>query len=476
MDQQLSNSATPVSPNDQELPEPPSEDTRRGYDSQPQISQLLEQLRDSRGDYRSLRHEIWGLAPAIPRVAEELWVISINAWAGLTEEESPSWTKQNPGARFLESLIPDGTNLQRAKLIFERWVTVPNAYSAPWNKSFAVDSIDMMYQTTGENLREMFNSSDKICGIIAQFSVSRLFDIIDLNNAAAIFCLVRGNSRSLKGCPEFLDGHIARWRERSVYDRCGMRELNVAEPDLAYRGRFKRLIYEERSEPMSAVFMHYMRSFVVTDFNEIGQHSKPTIPGLNCLREHLTFRGFYDGTMTKMVEKSYSTSLNLLPLQGPAGHFALVSICDGQQSDVNRMFRGSPGGDTYSGHLSELWSRYGIYPAGLYTGISMFQLQLCVFIDSWEQDWTSTIRHVDQMVSLNLDILENDTHLRDLVLGNSNDDSVLYFKVLQFLNNFSDIVRAAPSNLDTLWSNVREQGVVDDWFLDSYPHAEKLIT
>ncbi|KAI0817959.1 hypothetical protein GGR55DRAFT_49829 [Xylaria sp. FL0064] len=225
-------------------------------------------------------------------------------------------------------------------------------------------------------------------------------------------------------------------------------------------------------EAECSVFMHYMRSFIVC-LDEGSTHTKQPASGLKCLRDHITFRGFYNNTLTKLIETRYSTALSLLPLQRPAGHYVLVSICDGQQKEVAKMFDESPGGDISFRRDSVLLKRYGIYPAGLLTGISMFQVQICVFIDSWEQDWTCTIGHIDKMVSLNLNVLENDDHLRNLVLGNNNDNSVLYFKVLQLLNGFSDMARAAPSYLDTLRRNVPSQENSEFWFLESYPHTEK---
>lgn len=201
------------------------------------------------------------------------------------------------------------------------------------------------------------------------------------------------------GGPEFLDGHIAKWRERSVHDRCGTRPLSLPKRR-GYKTKWRSYGYETES----AVFMHYMRSFIV-DLSEDATTTEPYIPGLRCLRDHITFKGFYEKTKTTLIEKRYSTALSLLPLEKPAGHYVLVSICDGQDDDVNNMFDQSPGGNAYDRYRATPWKKYGIYPAGLYTGISMFQLQICALIDLWEKDWASTIKHIDEMVSLNVSLL-----------------------------------------------------------------------
>ncbi|KAI1738053.1 hypothetical protein F4680DRAFT_426907 [Xylaria scruposa] len=505
-----------MDPAPQKSTETLSEDIKKCNELQSQILEVLEKLRDDQRDYLSSRRERWDLAHNVPRIARELWMEGTDAWAGRDTDAFLAGT--SPWEIFCESLVPNATNLRTAKLIFEQWVRQPGAYPAGWNKAFLVNpeltehqirnnqykwpdtwevfeenpwdchnfghdqkvccrntvtctwpggfkdqfGLKNVYSNGFKVLSEAKAINGDLCGIIVQFSISRFSDVIDLSNAAAIICLVRGNEMFPQGGPEFLDGHIAEWRERSEHDRCGFTSLrppNNPSPQFIYI--------------LSGVFMHYMRSFVVVNFNEKATHTKPHAPGLKCLREHITFAGFYNATKTKLIEKRYSTAVRLLPLQKPAGNYALVSICDGQQKDVELMFERSPGG---VGNDGMTWEKYGIYPAGLWTGISMFQLQICIFIDSWEQDWTSTIKQIDEMVSLKLNVLENDQDLRNLVLDNRTNASVLYFKVLQILNNFSDMVRAAPSYLDTLSNGTSTQVVIDHRFKESYPYVENTKT
>ncbi|KAI0428867.1 hypothetical protein F5Y09DRAFT_275863 [Xylaria sp. FL1042] len=154
---------------------------------------------------------------------------------------------------------------------------------------------------------------------MCQFSISRLFDFLDLNSAAVIIALVKGNVISPRDGPEFLDGHIAEWRERSLHGRCGVKPMNI--PD--YYANFRE------HEIVGSVFMHYMRSFIM-NLGEDSTHANPHASGLKCLREHITFRGYNNGRLTKLIEKRYSTALSLLLFQKPAAHYVLVSICDGQ--------------------------------------------------------------------------------------------------------------------------------------------------
>ncbi|TGJ80287.1 hypothetical protein E0Z10_g8469 [Xylaria hypoxylon] len=495
MAKQLPKAAAPIDLDHQELIETPLDDSKRCHDLHSQMLELIKQLRDDQRDYMSLRRERWGLAHDIPRVAQKVWESGADVWVG--HGSNTFWTRAQPGEAFLESVVPNTENLPKAKINFEQWVISSiignkdflvnsgltehqirnNEYWWPgrWGIPYLLRSWDSCCRNTityaspdsfgdpfrfteassggDKDLPEALRSNRNTCGIIAQFSISRSFDVIDLNNVAAIV--------SFGGDTDVLGGHIAEWQERSVLDQLDVRTLEI--PDNVGGVRNHEL-------PPRRVFMHYMRSFVVGNLNENAMYTKPPTPGLKCLREHITFQGFYDGTMTKLVEKRYSTAIKFLPLQGPAGHFVLVSICDGQEKDVRDMFEVSPGG--VSMNTSIPWKKYSIYPAGLYTGLSMFQLQICVFIDTWEQDWTSTIKQIDQMVSLKLNVLDNEKHLRNLVLGNSADASVLYFKVLQFLNNFSDMVRAASSYWDTLSIKVPYGWALHDPFSHSYLYVE----
>ncbi|KAI1155857.1 hypothetical protein F4825DRAFT_447099 [Nemania diffusa] len=487
MDQQPSAIAALPGLAPRESEEASPEDTERRHDLQSQILLVLTQLRDDQREYLSLQREKrWGLAHDIPRVAQELWESGTNAWEGLGHDSY--WSILNPGTRFLE----DSTNFQRARLVFDRWFKGENAnpgvHSASWNRDYFVyphvrelqlgSNAAYMWPDTWqilepqepwdyEGFKESYMPSCRsfvtcasprtfrdtfgvelahnedfldtlrfnrgICGIIAQFSVSRIFNVIDLDNAAAILAFVPGIGSTPEGNPEFLDEHIAEWRERPLLHRCGMRDLEIANNPWAPS------LPPQNSVMLSGVFMHYMRSFTVYRSDEERRPKRLNDPGLKCLREHVTFQGFYDGTTTKLIERRYSTAL---------------------------------GGDFHTQGRAIPWNKFGIYPAGLDTGISIFQLQICVFIELWEEYWTTTIAQIDETVSLKLNVLENVERLRNLVLGNGADASVLYFKVLQILNNFSDMVCAARAHLHSLSHNIYMQIPTDFWLEKSYPHTE----
>ena len=220
--------------------------------------------------------------------------------------------------------------------------------------------------------------------------VDRLFDTIDFGTAAKILCYTHSGISSY--FPPFLISHIEKWQKGSVESRFWLRNLNVKVHGWESLDEF---------HGHSGMIIHHMRSFVVAYRHGMMRSQSPPTPGLKCHREHVTFQGFYDdgdSTPIKLIENRYSTTVTVHPLQRPAGNFVLVSICDGDylishfkelSRDINNQDDRWPS-----------WKNTGILLAGLYTGVSMFQLQICDIIDSWEQDWKQTIKRIDEKVIL----------------------------------------------------------------------------
>jgi hypothetical protein len=150
--------------------------------------------------------------------------------------------------------------------------------------------------------------------------------------------------------------------------------------------------------------MHYMRSFTVVKTDAEAQRFGPKHQlGLKCNREWISFQGFYGQGTLKLAERRYSTTLSMLPILKPMGHYVLLSVVDTDQRtgyEDRNVWSGSPASyDPTTDRISP-WKRYGLYPAGIYTGLAVLQLQICAFIDSWEADWNDTIDHIDGMVSV----------------------------------------------------------------------------
>lgn len=134
-----------------------------------------------------------------------------------------------------------------------------------------------------------------------------------------------------------------------------------------------------------------MRSFVVAKTENSRGEAEPDTPGWKCSREYVTFRGLNDPeniSPTGLVEKRVSMALTVLPHERPGGHFAFVSLCDDH---------GSHFGSRIS---AEMWKEYGLHSAGLYTGFAMFQLQICVAINCWVENWNHTLQYIDEKVTL----------------------------------------------------------------------------
>lgn len=229
----------------------------------------------------------------------------------------------------------------------------------------------------------------------SRVSVRRSPGILDFDCIAAMLCLVR--SRGFDNCPDFLDAHIGGWEEWPMQDRHGLKSFQSSTLSVG----------PSRNNPGNIVYgryLHYLRSFTVVDFDENRAHEGPDHAGLKCAREWVTIEGLYRDSILKLVERRYSVALNFLPLQRPCGHYALVSVADTSDNDIPRVWNVSLDfGRRNTGTNRETpWKTFGIQPAGLYTGVSVFQVQICAFIASWRDDWITTVDAVDGMVSVSV--------------------------------------------------------------------------
>ncbi|KAG8667835.1 hypothetical protein FPOAC2_13037 [Fusarium poae] len=440
-----------------------------------------------------------------PQIAKRLWADTENAWPVLDQIHGDT-EYESVGSQFLLSLVPGGgrwlvsdePNLVRARRVFEAWVRNTKSYSSPWRDTYSkvmethIDNIEDWWPMSwasdaggaygasqevslaalgpshddpidyesihGQDIPSLLKTN-KYSGIIYRISLDNSFGMIDLKSIATILSVAEGTCFNPEGGPEFLDGHISEWRERSTHDRCGMKHYHV--PVAVSGAGFS----------MSGVFMHYMRSFIVCNFSSRPCPNAGSPVGLKCIRTRMTFEGFYDSKTLTMEERRYSTALNILPHNAPYGHYALCSIVEGTPQQTWNIWRCAPAAHHHVADRSYLWKRYGILPAGLYTGISMFQLQICSFIESWEQDWHATIDQIDSTISISPDVLEDFERLKALMMSNLSDSSVSYFKVLKILGIFATSVKSAPAYLEELIPWVRNPFVEDVWFEKTYPHT-----
>jgi hypothetical protein len=215
--------------------------------------------------------------------------------------------------------------------------------------------------------------------------VSRSFEIIHFKAVAAILCLVPGHR--FFGLSRFLEQCIQAWQELPVFARYWPSKF--ASPASAWSSSES---YRERLYYYTLV--HHLRSF--TPANSRADQEQPAAgdAGLKCARDWVTIASLYGETATKLVERPYSVAVSVFPRQRQCGHYVLASIVDpsldgmpfdpGVFDEINGMPR----------------ETFGIQPAGLYNGVSVFQIQLCALITAWKVDWISTIDEVDKMVSV----------------------------------------------------------------------------
>lgn len=141
--------------------------------------------------------------------------------------------------------------------------------------------------------------------------------------------------------------------------------------------------------------VHHLRSFTPVSFETVQDHREPGYAGLKCSRDWVTMDGFYGDTTVKLVERRYSVAVTVFPFQKPCGHYVLTTMADYSPADRSS----NPGIYNHAMHTA-IDDTFGIQSAGVRNGVSMFQIQLCIFIALWKVDWLNTIDAVDKVVSV----------------------------------------------------------------------------
>lgn len=140
-----------------------------------------------------------------------------------------------------------------------------------------------------------------------------------------------------------------------------------------------------------------MRSYagISGDYQPMGGNTDD-LPGLRCSRGRVTLQSFFEDQTVTLVERRYSAFLSIYPVQRPTGHYVLVSVTDSKAAQPD-FWNEWP--DTNASGRAP-WRADSVLPAGPFTGISMFQLQLCSFIQSWYKDWNEAISVIESVVSV----------------------------------------------------------------------------
>lgn len=168
---------------------------------------------------------------------------------------------------------------------------------------------------------------------------------------------------------------------------------------------------KDSSQEPSRALGYQMRSFYPTNFldqrkmchdpatgGRMGYKPELTVAvGFQCDRETLDILSSDGTTGFRLREKRYSAELNVHTAQRPCGKFTLLTAADwlGRDPWTNSLATLADRPDRKTS-----WAIYGIFPAGLYTGISALQVQICALIDTWEADWSHTIAQIDDVVSV----------------------------------------------------------------------------
>lgn len=203
--------------------------------------------------------------------------------------------------------------------------------------------------------------------------------------------------------PTFLVDYITEWQETNHFYRCQANWVDLSD-------RFSAATATKDDLRWIGIIRHRMRSFCIVTYEN--EPINDASVGFQCKRQMLRISRSDEDL--QLYEKRYSTTLNLFPLQRPCGKFTLLSMADNIGFSA---WKNTLGNQTAIGARDVPWEKYGILPAGLYTGFSAFQIQLCAFIDCWETDWSRTIASIDDIVSVkvrNLCLAIHNVRARDL--------------------------------------------------------------
>jgi hypothetical protein len=215
---------------------------------------------------------------------------------------------------------------------------------------------------------------------ISNICVDIASGLVEFNTVATILCLSKmlGLSRGASNVG-FLDGYLNDWSERSARDR--LSEGSVQGEDYF-------------------MFVQHMRSFVIIDTSDaLAPQAPEALTGIFCKRERATLNSPEGGFLT-LSERRFSACLSVLPVKSPLGSYVLLSVVDDFDLPPDKG-KGVYSTSVLSGPAN-CWTRFGLLPADSYTGIGVFQLQLCSFIDRWEEDWNATLDAIDSLVSVNV--------------------------------------------------------------------------
>lgn len=233
-----------------------------------------------------------------------------------------------------------------------------------------------------------------------QIDIDQAAGVIGFNNVRSILQFARGREYRPADRLAFLDNHVSEWRPRPIRSRCVMKSImstNMIDDTVSTRWRHHPHGF--------GAFMHHMQAFTYLPQKDFESRGIP-IDGFQCQRQSFNLKSPYSKEVLHLREVRYSVCLSIWPVQRPCGLFTLVSLAD--QNSTGSKRRDTPGADASFGSRHVVWKKYGLFPAGLYTGISVFQLQICAFIDLWEDTWNTTIVKIDATVSITVSFLPRD--------------------------------------------------------------------
>ncbi|KAI9150803.1 hypothetical protein HJFPF1_10580 [Paramyrothecium foliicola] len=250
------------------------------------------------------------------------------------------------------------------------------------------------------------SKANPMVGVLCSLGLDPSCRIVDLDTVLAIISL---SEESIYDGLSFFQGHFGPWRDAYFGGRDDYYTPSES-PALVLGISFLETRY------------FHMRSLTTAAGN--------LTTGIQYQREILSIESTIKSI--RLQEKRCSTHLTVNTDCRPIGNFVLLSIVDGESNS------------------SRLWKEAKLFPAGRFTGLATFQVEIRAMIESWNRDWHKTLQHLSEMVSVTIASIDMDDKLKDLMYDPELKNTKLYFKILQTLRILLDVIRSAMADLECL--------------------------
>ncbi|KAK3381920.1 hypothetical protein B0H63DRAFT_476879 [Podospora didyma] len=290
-----------------------------------------------------------------------------------------------------------------------------------------------------------------VVGIIGEICCHRMHDgpaILIFRQIALAACLFR--SAEHDGVLFGVDIHRRMFGEAHLMP---WGKVSYPIPFCRHKPRYEWVV-PDLDTPRPLYLDHSIRSFESRDVFFYG----PRPAGIRASRQSALLRRPDDGQTLELTEKRFSLQLRISTTTGSHGSYSIISFMDLREMWKPRFQENNRGHDPR-------WKRFGLHvPPPCFTGLAVFQFQLCSIIVAWQKDWKEILDSVEEMVSLQIEDIADAKYRRSLMYDTLDlERSDFYFGILQILRIFWESINETTTHLEELAriANVSEEGMIE---------------